>query len=153
MDFGIGASASLSGWFLPVVWTRVFSILFLSLILLWARRQSVIGPLSTAEPPVQANRPRVSLQGLITLVRQWKPFSPVAMGLFLAVMAGMIENAAVLTFSFDTRIASTGIASAIASSYALVVMVFGLAVCHERLTKHQLMGMSLCMAGLMLLAL
>jgi drug/metabolite transporter (DMT)-like permease len=68
-------------------------------------------------------------------------------------MAGTIENAAVLTFSFDTLISSTGIASAIASSYALVVMVFGLAVCHERLTKHQLMGMSLCMAGLMLLAL
>ena len=29
MDFGSGASASVSGWFLPVLWTRIFSILFL----------------------------------------------------------------------------------------------------------------------------
>jgi hypothetical protein len=62
----------------------------------------------------------------------------------------LIENAAVLTFSFDTCIEPTGFASTIASSYALVVVVFGIIVCHERLTKYQLMGMR--MVGLMLLA-
>jgi drug/metabolite transporter (DMT)-like permease len=152
MDFGIGASASLSGWFLPVVWMRVFSLLFLSLIPLWKRRQHVRGTLTMLEPSLHENRPRFSLQQLVALVDQWEPFSPGATGLLLAVLAGIIDNAAVLTFSFDTRIASTGITSAIASSYALVVMVIGMVVCHERLTKQQLMGISMFMAGLMVLA-
>ena len=79
--------------------------------------------------------------------------SVLAAGLFLAITAGIIENAAVLTFSFDTRIATTGITSAIASSYALVVMMFGIVVCHERLTKNQLMGIGMFTTGLILLAL
>src|SRR5258708_37701640 len=37
MDFGIGASATLSGWFLPVLWTRIFSICSLILISYWRR--------------------------------------------------------------------------------------------------------------------
>jgi drug/metabolite transporter (DMT)-like permease len=66
---------------------------------------------------------------------------------------GMLENAAVLTFSLDTRIATTGIASAIASSYALVVMLFGMLMYRERLAKNQLFGIVMFMSGLILLAL
>ena len=95
---------------------------------------------------------RLTLANLAAIDRRRKPFSPVATGLLLAVVAGIIENAAVLTFSFDTRIASTGIASTIASSYALVVMLFGIAVYRERLAKNQLMGIGLFMAGVILLA-
>ncbi len=62
------------------------------------------------------------------------------------------ENAAVLTFSFDTRIATTGITSVIASSYALVVMIFGMIVYRERLAKNQLFGIAIFMIGLILLA-
>ena len=150
MDFGIGASASVSGWFLPVLWTRIFSILFLILIPFWKRRH---GTLATAIPSSQENAIGLTLSNLAAIARVWKPFSPVAAGLFLAVIAGIIENAAVLTFSFDTRIATTGITSAIASSYALVVMMFGMVVCHERLTKNQLVGIGMFTTGLILLVL
>jgi drug/metabolite transporter (DMT)-like permease len=153
MDFGIGASASLSGWFLPVIWTRIFSILFLTLIPLWRHRQQVIGPLTTAVPSSQDSEPHLSLHRLTAIAHMGKPFSPVATGLLLAAIAGIIENAALLTFSFDTRVATTGITSAIASSYALVVMVFGIVVCNERLARNQLMGIGIFMVGLILLAL
>lgn len=153
MDFGIGASASITGWFLPVLWTRIFSILFLTLISLWKRHRHVAGQPATSPSSPQKQPICLSLANLDAIVHMWKLFSPVAAGLFLAVTAGIIENAAVLTFSFDTRIATTGITSAIASSYALVVMMFGMVVCHERLTKNQLMGISMFTTGLILLAL
>jgi len=153
MDFGIGASASVSGWFLPVLWTRIFSILFLTAIPLWKRRQHLSRTLATAISSSHENTLNLSLPSFAAIARTRKPFSPVAVGLLLAVIAGIIENAAVLTFSFDTRIATTGITSAIASSYALVVMIFGMVVCHERLTKNQLVGIGMFTTGLILLAL
>jgi uncharacterized membrane protein len=39
MNFGIGASATLSGWYLPVLWARLFSVGFLLLISRWKRHQ------------------------------------------------------------------------------------------------------------------
>lgn len=153
MDFGIGASASITGWFLPVLWTRIFSILFLTLISLWKRHRQVVGQSGTSPSSLQKQAINLSLANLVAMARARILFTPVVMGLFLAVAAGIIENAAVLTFSFDTRIATTGITSAIASSYALVVMVFGMIVCHERLTKNQLMGIGVFTTGLILLAL
>jgi len=65
----------------------------------------------------------------------------------------MIESAAILTFSLNTRIATTGIAAAIASSYALVVMIFGMIVYRERLAKNQLFGIVMFMICLFALAL
>ena len=56
-------------------------------------------------------------------------------------------------FSLDTRIATTGIASAIASSYALVVVLFGVMVYCERLATNQLFGIAVFMIGLFLLPL
>jgi drug/metabolite transporter (DMT)-like permease len=50
------------------------------------------------------------------------------------------------------RIATTGIASAIASSYALVVMLFGMIVYRERPANNQLFGIAVFMVGLILLA-
>jgi drug/metabolite transporter (DMT)-like permease len=120
---------------------------------LWRHRQQVIGPLTTAVPSSQDSEPHLSLHRLTAIAHMGKPFSPVATGLLLAAIAGIIENAALLTFSFDTRVATTGITSAIASSYALVVMVFGIVVCNERLARNQLMGIGIFMVGLILLAL
>jgi hypothetical protein len=57
MDVGIGASATLSGWFLPVLWTRIFSICSLILISYWKRRKrmkrfqrAITAKLSTEAP-------------------------------------------------------------------------------------------------------
>ena len=173
MDFGIGASASLTGWFLPVLWTRVFSIVFLTLISYWKRHQRDTRELKRAyaELPMRAPAPgqapgtvptemtkiertlSLSLPSLDEIGHVRKPFSKIGLGVLLAVTAGIVENAAVLTFSLDTRITTTGISSVITSSYALVVMVFGMIAYHERLAKNQLFGIGMFMVGLFLLAL
>ncbi|GAC1350251.1 MAG: hypothetical protein NVSMB27_30980 [Ktedonobacteraceae bacterium] len=150
MDFGIGASASINGWFLPVIWTRFFSILFLTLASLWKRQKRLARTHMTAAS--SGKTLSLSLPSLEELAHVRKPFSQLGSGLLLAIIAGTLENAAVLTFSVDTRIATIGITSAIASSYALVVMIFGMIVYRERLTKNQLFGIALFMIGLILLA-
>jgi len=176
MDFGIGASASLSGWFLPVLWTRVFSILFLTLISYWKRRRrdaielkpaSPVGTVPCACPALKAPTSALvaeiaspiektlslSLPSLVEIGHLRNPFSKIGLGVLLAVLARIVENAAVLTFSLDTRITTTGISSVITSSYALVVIVFGMIAYHERLAKNQIFGIGLFMVGLFLLAL
>ncbi len=75
------------------------------------------------------------------------------MGVLLAIIAGFAENAAVLCFSLDTRVATTGIAATIVSGYSLIVILFGLSVYHERLTGNQIGGIILFMSGLVLLGL
>ena len=94
----------------------------------------------------------LSLPSLEDIAHIRYPFSKLGLGVLLALIAGTLENAAVLTFSFDTRIATTGVTSAIASSYALVVMLFGMIVYRERLAKNQLFGIAVFMIGLILLA-
>src|SRR5712692_3797655 len=152
MDFGIGASASISGWFLPVLWTRFFSILFLTLASLWKRQKRLTRTRMTTIPASGGKTLSLSLPTLEDIAHLRYPFSQLGLGVLLAFIAGMLENAAVLTFSFDTRIATTGITSAISSSYALVVMIFGMMVYRERLTKNQLFGIAIFMIGLVLLA-
>jgi len=299
MDFGIGASATLSGWFLPVLWTRIFSICSLILISYWRRYRrmkrlhmaaiaqphteeaehsaiiievtpsisstaplgnldgitsvdpdaTVIGRssrrrhtvastdpeatllshpsrrldsltsviknsstlklLETSFEDTLAIRPFRSYSTLLTLAddasfqrrmelshldtmllpQDTAPLSPLqaqeaiasspadrtlslslpsledlshlrmplasmlGLGVLLAIVAGVAENAAVLCFSLDTQIATTGIASAIAAGYSLFVILFGLIVYRERLTRNQIMGISMFMSGLILLAL
>jgi drug/metabolite transporter (DMT)-like permease len=75
------------------------------------------------------------------------------MGVLLAIIAGIAENAAVLSFSLDTRLATTGIASAIASGYSLIVILFGIIIYHERLNWNQIAGIITFMSGLIFLAL
>jgi drug/metabolite transporter (DMT)-like permease len=48
MDFSVGLSAKIAGWFLPVLFMRCFSLLFLSTIYLWTRYQSQVRQLSSA---------------------------------------------------------------------------------------------------------
>ena len=152
MDFGIGASASITGWFLPVLWTRIFSILFLILASLWKRQKRLSRAHMTAIPASSGRTLSLSLPSLEDIAHVRYPFSKLGLGVLLALIAGTLENAAVLTFSFDTRIATTGVTSAIASSYALVVMVFGMIMYRERLAKNQLFGIAMFMIGLILLA-
>jgi drug/metabolite transporter (DMT)-like permease len=153
MDFGIGASASMTGWFLPVLWTRFFSILFLILASLWKRQKRLSRARMTETPASSGKILSLSLPSLKEIAHVRYPISKLGLGVLLAFIAGILENAAVLTFSLDTRIATTGITSAIASSYALVVMLFGMMVYRERLAKNQLFGIAIFMIGLVLLAL
>src|SRR6266487_483422 len=95
----------------------------------------------------------LSLPCLEQLSRLRTPLtSPVGMGLLLAIIAGVIENTAALGFSLDTQLATTGIASAITSGYSLMVILFGIVVYHERLSRNQVVGITLFMIGLVFLA-
>jgi drug/metabolite transporter (DMT)-like permease len=146
LDFGIGLSASVTGWFLPILWTRMFSILFLTL-LSWGRY---------SQPQLQAqagDASHLSLPSLNDIAHILTPCSWIGSGILLAFLAGILENIAALVFSFDTRIVTTGITSAIASSYSLVVMGFGIFVYRERIAKNQLFGLGMVMISLFLLAL
>ncbi len=152
MDFGIGASVSLAGWFLPVLWTRFFSILFLTFASLWKLQKRLAHPQMIAEPASYGRSLSLSLPSLEAIAHLRYSFSKPGFGVLLAILAGTLENAAVLTFSFDTRITTIGIASAITSGYALVVIVFGMLTYRERLAKNQLCGLVIFMVGLVLLA-
>lgn len=143
LDFGIGLSASVVGWFLPILWTRIFSILFLTLI---SRHQPQF-PAQTEEASP------LSLPNLKDIAHIRNPRSRIGSGIFLALLTGILENGAALVFSFDTRIATTGIASAIASSYSLIIMIFGILVYRERIAKNQLLGLGMVMISLFLLSL
>jgi drug/metabolite transporter (DMT)-like permease len=151
MDFGIGVAASLSGWFLPVLWTRLFSILFLTLASLWKRQQRLAHPQTIADSASTGRTLSLALPSLEEIAYIQYPFSKLGFALLLAMLAGMFENAAALTFSFDTRITTIGIASAITSGYALVVIVFGMLAYRERLASNQLCGIAIFMVGLVLL--
>ena len=139
---------------LPVLWTRVFSILFLALISYWKHRQRQSRSHMTEGPPSTGRTLSLSLPSLQELAHVRNPLaSKIGSGVLLAILAGIMENAAVLTFSLDTRIATTDVTSAIASSYALVVMMFGMLAYRERLAKNQLLGIAMFMIGLVLLTL
>lgn len=71
MDFSVGLSSKIAGWFLPVLFMRCFSLLFLSTIYLWTRYQTQVKNLSSAHlqkfqakdaPMVFAREKRTALQ-------------------------------------------------------------------------------------------
>ena len=153
LDFGLGASTSVSNWFLPGLWTRFFTILFLAVFSCGKRNRWLPWAQATAVSSSNEETLSLSLPSLKDIAHIRKPLSKIGLGILLALLVGVIENAAVLTFSLDTRIATTGITSAIAASYALVVMVFGMIVYRERPAKNQLLGIVLFMISLFFLAL
>lgn len=175
MDFGIGASASISNWLLPVIWTRLFSVLVLVLISLIVRPRPSIEEAATlrtgVSPPDLPGTGRLGHTAFflehdgsclpapfqLACFNRSKQmgghfYTRVDSRLLLACAAGLAENAAVLGFSLATRLASTGLTSAIASGYALVVMLYGLLIYRERLSRNQLSGIALFMSSLILLA-
>jgi transporter family protein len=163
MDFGNGASASLSNWLLPVVWTRLFGVLALLLISLAARTPSLVGSSAASRQTGRAfceadNDPCLPTPLQLACLKessrhmQGRRYLRVDRWLFLAGAAGLTENVAVLGFSLATRLSSTGMASAIASGYALVVLLYGLLIYRERLSGNQWSGVALFMSSLILLA-
>lgn len=134
MLFGIGLAAGKWGWFIPILWTRTFATL--TLFLLSALRRY---------------RPRHSYLAAVTAPEQ-KPVPLQMFGIGLAVVVGLLETAGLLIYSFDTQLASTGIASAISSSWGIIPLLAGITLFRERPALYQIFGVMLVLLGLFLLA-
>jgi drug/metabolite transporter (DMT)-like permease len=135
MLFGIGSSARSAGWFLPILWTRCFAALTLAAFGLWQRYHPAHTSSTTAATSNVAIAPA---------------FTP--LGIMLATGVGLLETTGLLVYSIDTQIAATGIAAAISSSFALIPLLVGITILHERPKAHQIVGVALVTVGLLLLS-
>jgi len=140
MLFSIGASAQSVGWFLPILWTRCFAALTLAAFGLWQRfRFARVSSTSLSASPSSIGEEAI------------KP-SLLSIGLVLAIGVGLFETTGLLVYSIATRLAATGIAAAISSSFGLIPLLVGLTFLRERPKAHQLVGVALVTIGLALLA-
>lgn len=153
MDFSIGAMSPMYGWFAPVFWTRIFSVtLFLSVFMWqWCRKK-------------MASRERASAMQMPFFRRPYRLYRErreegvsvlhiCASGARFAIVAGVLESAAVLTFSMATRIIQPGETAAIASNYSVVAVLFGIIVFRERIAASQFLAIVLVVCGITTLAL
>jgi len=134
MLFGIGLAAGKWGWFASILWTRTFTTLTLfllaALLRYWPRHSYLAAVTTPKEKPV--------------------PLQTFVIG--LAVVVGFLETAGLLIYSFDTQLASTGIASAISSSWGIIPLLAGITIFRERPALFQVFGVMLVLRGLFLLA-
>ena len=131
--FGIGLSAGKWGWYAPILWTRTFAALTLFILAAIRRYQ-----------------PRHS--SWVVTAPEEKPVPLQTFGIGLAVVVGLLETAGLLLYSFDTQLASTGIASAISSSWGIIPLLAGITIFRERPALYQIFGVMLVLLGLFLLA-
>src|SRR5260370_19864484 len=136
MDFGVGARTPSTGWFAPVYWTRMFSVLFLYLAAFYTA--------------IQRKQIGIGSRSLTTSIRTLRPASlpNQRQGLLLAIIAGILESVAVSAFGLATQITQPGVIATIASYYALVAILFGVFVFRERLVGNQLFGIGLLKSAL-----
>ncbi len=127
--FGIGLAAKTVSWFLPIFWLRIFSTFAIMGIRLWQLTKSRSDVLSI---PYTGKKSWTLNIGLVTLI-------------------GTLDSGGLLLYSFNTQVATTGIAAAVGSCFVLLPLFFGVIVLHERLAKHQLLGIGLVLSGLVLL--
>ena len=130
--FGIGIATKAVGWFLPIFWMRIFSTLAIASVQLW----QYIRVRSHAFLMEHAKDPRSS---------SWP------MGIGLAALVGMLDTGGLLLYSFDTHVTATGIAAGIISCFVLLPLLFGITILHERVAKHQALGIGLVLVGLVVL--
>lgn len=133
MLFGIGLAAGKWGWYAPIFWTRTFGALALFLLATFQRfrsRGSVLAGMAPQEKPAPLH----------------------AHGIGLAVVVGLLETVGLLIYSFDTQLASTGIASAISSSWGIIPLLAGITIFRERPVLYQIFGVMLVLLGLFLLS-
>lgn len=133
MLFGIGLAAGMWGWYIPILWTRTFATLTLFIFAAFRRyrlRHSSREVTAPAEKPMPLR----------------------SFGVGLAVGVGLLETAGLLLYSLDTQLASTGIASAISSSWGIIPLLAGLTLFHERPAPYQTAGVLLVLLGLFLLS-
>lgn len=132
MLFCIGAASKYYGWFLPILWTRLFACLFLSLVALARRRQ--------AKSINQKQEKRSFRKGLHT-------------GVNLAILVGILESAGLLTYSLGTERTGTSVVAAISSCFGLIPLFIGIVVLREHPTPIQVAGIAIVMTGLLTLSL
>ena len=135
MLFGIGLAAGTWGWYIPILWTRTFATLALLLFSAFRHFHSRFQRLHLAETALKE-----------------KPAPLYLHSIGLAVIVGTLETAGLLIYSFDTRLASTGLASAISSSWGIIPLLAGITIFRERPVLYQIFGVLLVLAGLFLLA-
>ncbi len=130
--FGISIATKAVSWLVPIFWLRIFSTLTITSIRLWQYLQSRSNMLSMTYKgdDVQVNWP---------------------LDIGLAMLIGTLDSGALLLYSFNTRFATTSIAAAVGSCFVLFPLFFGTIVLHERLARHQLLGIGLVLSGLVLL--
>ena len=133
MLFGIGLAAGNWGWFAPILWTRTFATLTLFLL-------------------AAISRIRLRYSSRVVTAQEEKPTPLQVFGIGLAVVVGLLETAGLLLYSVDTQLASTGIASAISSSWGIIPLFAGLILFRERPALYQVFGIVLVLLGLFLLA-
>lgn len=128
--FGVGLATQTLGWFLPIFWMRVFSMLVVTGVRFVQQRRlrSLVSPLDTKR---RARRGNWWLEiGLATFV------------------AGMLDTAGHFLYGFNTHIAATGIAAAVGSCFVLLPLLYGTLILRERLAMHQATGIALVLVGL-----
>jgi drug/metabolite transporter (DMT)-like permease len=133
MLFGIGLGSSEWGWYPPIFWTRAFAALALLLVATWQRLRSRHSTITGADLARRPNSKRM-------------------FGIGLAAVVGLLETIGLLVYSFDTQLASTGLAAAVSSSWGILPLVAGISIFHERPVAYQLLGVALVLTGLFLLA-
>lgn len=130
--FGIGLATKSAGWFLPIFWMRVFSTLAIMCVRLW---QYI----------------HVRSHAFLIKHAEDKRYGRWSMGIGLAALVGMLDSGGLLLYSFDTHVTATGIAAGVSSCFVLLPLLFGTIVLHERLAKHQVLGIGLVLVGLIVL--
>ena len=125
-----------------MLWTRIYSLLFLTLLLTWSQSRHTHRFTYTS---VRLWRSHLSERGKPPVPGLFS--SPVRLGLVLAGAAGVVENAGVLLYSVDTLVAQTGVSAVMASNYSLVALLFGCLALRERLTRPQFMASDWCWEG------
>jgi drug/metabolite transporter (DMT)-like permease len=160
MDFDIGATTPLYGWFEPVFWTRIFSVTLFTLLFLrmWYRKIAYRRCLPEKQLLIRKQFVQPS-QMLLRTLQEKQDSSNTGLSqtnflaMLFAILAGVLENAAVLLFGMATRIIPPGETAAIASNYSVVAILFGIIVFREKLAANQLLAIGLVLCGLTLLAL
>jgi drug/metabolite transporter (DMT)-like permease len=131
--FGIGLATQTFGWFLPVFWMRVFSLIIVVGVSFFQQKQ-------------------FSSHTLLLNAKKWERRGSwwLAIGL-MTLFAGMLDTGGNFLYGFDTGIAATGIAAAVGSCFVLLPLLYGAFVLRERLAIHQVIGVLLVLVGLIVL--
>jgi drug/metabolite transporter (DMT)-like permease len=131
--FVVGLAAQTVGWFLPTFWMRVFSLIIVAVVRFFQQKQfhSRIMLLDTKRRERHGNwRLKIAL---------------------ITLFAGVLDTGGQFLYSFNTQIASTGIASAVGSCFVLIPLFYGAFILCERLAPHQVIGIALVVVGLIVL--
>jgi drug/metabolite transporter (DMT)-like permease len=92
------------------------------------------------------------LVALPFLVRR-SPFRPAGSGMAWAAVAGLTDVVGLLAFSRGGAAGQVAVTAAVSSIYPVIPLVAGLAIFGERLSRRQVAGVGLIVAGLVLIGL